>query len=275
MASDGDTITYTFDNGNRVSEDISDIDSAVVEYCDAGGGASADASGGNGGRVENAEIDVSQQDVLYIWVGGVVTGRYLGQYGAQGSGAGSGSSEIAFDSSEPQTASDDFAFLVGSGGGAGGAYYDSFYDDTFSGGDGARTSSGPPDGGLGVSDTSTAGGDGQGAIDDNNRGLVSGGTTIEGGGSSADVDGEIQISYVSTGPSAPTNVQITDSSVEDELTIDWDEDSNANGYYIYRAEASGSTTGDYTEIADVTSPPYTDANVEDGEQYYYRVASHL
>lgn len=82
-------------------------------------------------------------------------------------------------------------------------------------------------------------------------------------------------SYKTDPLTAPANVQITDASVEDELTVDWDEASSANGYYIYRAEASGTALEDYTEIADVTAPPYTDTNLEDGEQYHYRVCSHL
>ncbi len=75
--------------------------------------------------------------------------------------------------------------------------------------------------------------------------------------------------------SPPTNLQITDASTEDKLTLDWDTSgTNASGYYVYRAESNGSTKGDYTQVADVSSPPYTDAGLEDGEKYYYRVSSH-
>jgi len=74
--------------------------------------------------------------------------------------------------------------------------------------------------------------------------------------------------------SAPTNLAVTDDTVEDQLTLDWDETSNAAGYYVYRAESSGSSKSDYTQVADVTSPPYTDTALEDGERYYYRVSSH-
>ena len=72
----------------------------------------------------------------------------------------------------------------------------------------------------------------------------------------------------------PTNVQIIDNTTEDELTLDWDEVSNASGYYVYLAQSSGSTKSDYTQVADVSSPPYTDTSLEDGERYYYRISSY-
>jgi len=81
--------------------------------------------------------------------------------------------------------------------------------------------------------------------------------------------------YKPTTIAPPSNVQITDATTEDGLTLDWDTSgTGASGYYVYRAESSGSTTSDYTQVADVTSPPYTDTGLEDGEQFYYRVSSH-
>ena len=75
--------------------------------------------------------------------------------------------------------------------------------------------------------------------------------------------------------SPPSNVQITDAQTEDELTLDWDTvGTNANGYYVYRAEVSFNVASDATQVADVSGPPYTDTGLEDGEQYYYRVSSH-
>jgi len=90
-------------------------------------------------------------------------------------------------------------------------------------------------------------------------------TTSSGSEASATTDPDI---------TAPTGVTITDTSTADELTLDWTEDDNAAGYYVYRAESSGSTKSDYTQIADVTTPPYTDTSLEDGEKFYYRVSSH-
>jgi hypothetical protein len=73
--------------------------------------------------------------------------------------------------------------------------------------------------------------------------------------------------------SSPSNVQITDDTNEGELTLDWDEASNATSYNVYRAQSSGSSTSDYTLVAEPSGPPYTDTGLEDGEQYYYRVSS--
>lgn len=71
----------------------------------------------------------------------------------------------------------------------------------------------------------------------------------------------------------PANLTV-DNSVEDELTVGWDIVDNVVGYYVYRAQTSGSTTDDYMQVADVSSPPYTDTGLEDGERYYYRVSSY-
>jgi fibronectin type 3 domain-containing protein len=71
----------------------------------------------------------------------------------------------------------------------------------------------------------------------------------------------------------PTNFQIIETSNEDELTLDWDEVNNADSYYLYRSQSSGSSADDYTQIANPSAPPYTDAALEDGEKYYYRVSS--
>lgn len=84
---------------------------------------------------------------------------------------------------------------------------------------------------------------------------------------------EVQSLYDSYFIPAPSNIQFNDTQTEDELTLDWDEVTEATGYYIYRAQSSGSTTSDYTQVADVSSPPYTDTGLEDGERYYYRVTS--
>lgn len=72
---------------------------------------------------------------------------------------------------------------------------------------------------------------------------------------------------------APTNVRISDDTVEDQLTIDWNPVSDATSYNVYRAQASGSIISHYTLVAQPTSPPYTDTGLEDGERYYYRVTS--
>lgn len=197
--SHNETITYTA-TGSMQSVDISDLDKAVVDYCDGPGGGNISSSGG---RVENAEIDLSGESTLYLWVGetgGSGTrgfGRYLGDkttvYDPGYNGAGS--SEISF-SSDAEADGKDAPFLVGAGGGAA------------ENSGGARAGSGsqlgyqeaPPKGGSEVDDE-----DAKGAIDDENRGLVTGGTTIKGGGSTGDTDGEIKITYKSA-PTAPSDL---------------------------------------------------------------------
>lgn len=79
---------------------------------------------------------------------------------------------------------------------------------------------------------------------------------------------------VETAPFKPFDVVITDDSVANELTLNWDGGLNADGFYVYRAESSGSSQSDYIQVADIASPPYTDSGLEDGEKYYYRVATY-
>jgi hypothetical protein len=271
MAQDGDTITYTFDddtdsNGDLIpeQESVSGVDIATVDFCDGAGG----GNGGSGGRVENAEIDVANQSTLYIWVAQAgqgfavsASGRYGGVNQSSTGEGGGGSTEISFSNTD-ETDSADEPFLVASGGGAGGR--NAF--DGARGGDSEGIA--PPQGGR-VSGNR----DGKGAIDDQNRGFVTGGTTITGGGSPADADAEVQITYTALLDS-PTNLSVTDSTTEDELTLSWDEVTDAVGYFVYRAESSGTVKSDYTQIADVTAPPYTDTGLEDGERFFYRVSSH-
>jgi len=217
MAQPGDTITYTFSDGTSVAEDVSNVDEVVVEYCDAPGGQTLNTSGGSGGRVENATIDVSGQNSLYIWVGGVANG---GRYPA-GTTAVNGTSEISFSNTNEEDSLDE-PFLVGAGGGGDGGE-GSLGDGGDGGARGGNPGGGdvfgiagsgsistpPPAGGDGAdANTSQVGGDGDGAIDDQSRGLVSGGTTIKGGGSSADGDGEIKLSFQSflSPPDPPSNL---------------------------------------------------------------------
>lgn len=88
------------------------------------------------------------------------------------------------------------------------------------------------------------------------------------GGTSGDSN-EVSVTILA----APSNIQITDSSTEGQLTIDWDPVSNATSYNVYRAQESGTVKSDYTLVAQPSSPPYTDTGLEDGEQYFYRVTS--
>jgi hypothetical protein len=219
MAQDGDVINYTFNNNtdsNRnlipQKEDVTAVDEAIVNFCDGAGGQSFGTNGGSGGRVENATIDVSSQSILYIWVADFKeVGRYKGGRGfSTRAGIGGGSTEISFSSSNQADSSDE-PFLVASGGGGGG-------NGSFDGNGGAREGVGetsvsgldgagiaPPKGGSPGNNSP----DGQGGIDDQNRGLVSAGTTITGGGSGQDTNGEIQIEYKIAAPAAPSGLTLT------------------------------------------------------------------
>jgi len=46
----------------------------------------------------------------------------------------------------------------------------------------------------------------------------------------------------------------------------------ATEYVVYQAESSGTTTEDYTEVATTTNTNATVTGLENGEQYYFRVA---
>ncbi|WP_153953044.1 LamG-like jellyroll fold domain-containing protein [Halosegnis longus] len=62
-----------------------------------------------------------------------------------------------------------------------------------------------------------------------------------------------------------------------ELTINWSDFSdNEDGFRVYRSTSSGTTTADYTQIADVApnTASYTDTGRTKGETYYYRVEAY-
>jgi len=194
MADPGDTITYTANAGERVDEDISDIDEIEIEYANASAGKGDDR--GYGGRVEDTIADVSDFDTLYIWVSDESSGRYSTRSSSlniDGSvnGGGGGSSEVSV-SPDSQSDVDDAPFIVGSAGGGGG--------DTAGGFDGARTEDEdhvpPPLGGDGAEDGDAQAGDGEGAVSGHGSDvpIINEGTTITGGGSTTD-EGEIRISY--------------------------------------------------------------------------------
>lgn len=271
MAQDGDTITYTYTDGTSVAEDVSGVDEVIVDYLDgAGGGNGLHISGndlttgGSGGRVENARIDVSDTSTIYIWVasaGGFQvngSGRYESNLQPPpGAGGGGGSTEISL-SDTTKSDSDDEPFLVGAGGGGGGGGSAS----ASAGVGGSRVGELPPaggDGGGGGED----GLDGDGAIDDQNRGLVSGGTTVKGGGSPAETDGEIQLSFEASVESGTTTTYTYSdgTSVEEnistisEITIDYidgaggeSNDSSVTGGDGGRVESVVADVSEYSNL---------------------------
>lgn len=92
-------------------------------------------------------------------------------------------------------------------------------------------------------------------------------TQIAGIGESA--VGEVTIGTDLLPPDTPT---LLDDTISHELTLDWNEVSGVDGYRLYRAESSGTSTGDYTQVADVDAPPHTDSELKSGEKYFYRLS---
>lgn len=77
-------------------------------------------------------------------------------------------------------------------------------------------------------------------------------------------------------PDAPSNLAASAAS-GDQNDLSWDDNANSeDGFYVYRAQSSGSTASDYTQIADLPADTtsYSDTGLEDGERYYYRVSAY-
>jgi hypothetical protein len=73
-------------------------------------------------------------------------------------------------------------------------------------------------------------------------------------------------------PNEPQNLSIN-SIIEDEIDLTWDSVGSEYQYNIYRSESSGSVKSDYTQINTISTSSFTDTNLEDGEEYYYRVTA--
>lgn len=76
--------------------------------------------------------------------------------------------------------------------------------------------------------------------------------------------------YTTTKATDPTGLT---SSLQngDDIALSWDGVPDASQYRVLRAESSGSTPSDYTAVATPSDTTHTDADLEDGERYYYRV----
>lgn len=214
MAQDGDTITYTYSVGDSITEDVSTISEMVIDSLKGAGGYESDNGnkGGAGGAVEGVVVDLSGVDEIYIWVAGSNLGRYdgaesFGGFNESIGGDGTGSSEVSLINTNDGD-SDTEPFIAAAGGGGGGGGGDA------GGGDGARGGSAqgeaPPQGGTGGGLNQT-GGDGDGAVGGHGTTatITDTGTTTTGGGFSNGISGEIQISYKSFPPDAPTNLSAT------------------------------------------------------------------
>lgn len=56
------------------------------------------------------------------------------------------------------------------------------------------------------------------------------------------------------------------------IQLMWDAAGSATEYVVYRSLTSGTTEGDYTQIATTTNTSYLDENLDETEEYFYRVA---
>jgi hypothetical protein len=56
------------------------------------------------------------------------------------------------------------------------------------------------------------------------------------------------------------------------IDLTWDTAGSADEYVIYRALTSGTTEGDYTQLAVTASTSYLDENLDETKTYFYRVA---
>ncbi|WP_135830631.1 fibronectin type III domain-containing protein [Halorussus halobius] len=75
-------------------------------------------------------------------------------------------------------------------------------------------------------------------------------------------------------PAFPTSLSAASAS-DSAIDLSWDAADGTDDYHIYRAQASGSTLSDYTQIDSVAASQttYTDTGLLNGEQYYYRVTA--
>ncbi|NLG29117.1 MAG: hypothetical protein GX557_14495 [Chloroflexi bacterium] len=67
---------------------------------------------------------------------------------------------------------------------------------------------------------------------------------------------------------APLNVNASDATATNHISVTWSAVSGAYDYKVYRADTSG---GEYSYLGRSTANSYTDSTVERGRPYYYKV----
>lgn len=205
-----------------------------------GGGDGTNASGDGGDGGPNDAEGGADAGQATGGEGGDQNGGGSGGSGSSGGDGTSGSEGTGGDGGSAEAGSS----FAGAGGGGGGGYYGG-------GGGGAGDLDGDGAGGGGGSNY-TGGLD---SVDTNTRGVNSG-------------DGEVTILFIAT----PQNLTVTAFDAGS-ITLDWDAASGADEYRIYRATASGSVVGDYTQVDTTATVGYTDTGLLNGERYYYRVTA--
>lgn len=79
-----------------------------------------------------------------------------------------------------------------------------------------------------------------------------------------------------TTPNAPSSLSTTTVSGV-QIDLSWtDNATDEDGFYVYRSTFSGSTTADYTQVANLTADTttYADTGLEDDTEYFYRVSAY-
>jgi hypothetical protein len=252
------------------------------DFFDATGG-----SGGPGGE-GRGELDVSGGETFDILVAGVPNSPHYagGAPGTDGEtisdgdevgndgGPGGGSSAIQRNGTD---------LVIGDGGGGGGAGDPTGSTSVGGGGGGgarggaagenaAEAGSGSGNGGAGGDGDEAAGpgGDGSPGGGYYNSSALATGSTATGVRSASSGYCEIVVHVVPFG--GLTASETADGSV----SLSWDNTEGENGFEIHRSTTSGFAPDASTQIgsvgADVTS--YTDANVSQGTQYYYKVVGY-
>lgn len=89
-------------------------------------------------------------------------------------------------------------------------------------------------------------------------------------GGEGDLSAEHSVTTLRAGPTGLA----TTTPEQQQVTLDWEAVAGATEYRVYRATASGSVKGDYTQVGTPASPPYDDTGLDDGERYFYRVTSY-
>lgn len=275
MASDGDTITYTF-SGAKETEDISDIDEITIDSMHGadGGLGSSTATRASGGYIENSTADVSNYDTLEIWVGdepyqgGTSTWGKSdgGKGGGSDAGKGGGSTEIWTNNTS------DFIAATDAGGGAG---YDAQFEDSEGGGGGARGGVG----GTADKDGNDAegtgfggdGSDGLGAGEDGGQelgiaSLTASGTLTTGGSNNG--NGEIKLSF-KKGLTAPGDVLSTIRGANVELN--WSNSSDTGEIEVQRSTDGFQTVETVDTGLPGNTPSFVDRSPQRNQQVEYRV----
>jgi fibronectin type 3 domain-containing protein len=69
-------------------------------------------------------------------------------------------------------------------------------------------------------------------------------------------------------PAAPTNVAASNGTESGRIQVTWDVDETATSYQVHRTAEEGGT---FSQVADVSAPPFDDTVVVEGTVYWYKI----